>query len=80
MEKEHPDPDRWWNRKWNTVIVCTTFAILLVVIAMGFAIFGTESVADKTYRVMSFASPTFLIPLIAYFGVSEWNNQTKMKL
>jgi len=80
MEQEHSDLDRWWNRKWNTAIVCTSFAAILVAISMLFAIFGTESVADKTYRVMSFATPTFLVPLIAYFGVSEWHNQTKMKL
>lgn len=79
MEHDHPDLDRWWNRKWGIVIACTIFAKFLVIAAMLFAIFGDNDTAFNTYRVMSFASPIFLVPLLAYFGVSEWNNQTRMK-
>lgn len=77
--EEHPNPDRWWNRKWKAVVRCTMFAASLALIATGAALFGNEAMADNTYRVMTFAAPTFLIPLLAYFGISEWNNQTLMK-
>jgi len=77
--EQHPDPDRWWNRKWKAVVRCTLFAGGLVVVATITALVGNETMADNTYRVMTFAAPTFLVPLLAYFGVSEWNNQTQMK-
>lgn len=79
-ENKHPDPNRWWERKWKAVGWCTTFAAFIVVVALGSALLLNKEIADSTYRVMTFASPTFLVPLMGFFGFGEWNNQTKMKM
>lgn len=77
---KHSKPDRYWDRKWSIVRGCTIFAAIIVLAALVAAFLCSSAVAGNVYSVMSFAVPSFLVPLLAYFGVSEWNNQTVMKL
>ena len=77
-ETKHPDPDRHWNRKWKAVVNCTAFAMAVVVAALLAALFCSDAVAENVYNVMFFAVPSFLIPLLGYFGISEWYKNNKM--
>ena len=32
MHKEHPNPDRWWERKWRLAKIGAAFAVLSILI------------------------------------------------
>jgi len=62
---EHPDPDRWWRRKFYLACACTAFAGLILLI--GVCGIGEDSL------VMS-GVWAFLIPMLAYLGLAEVNS------
>ena len=62
---KHPDPDRWWNRKFYLACSCTAFAGLILVIGLVWF--------QESGLVMS-GVWAFLVPMLAYLGLAEVNN------
>jgi len=62
---EHPDPDRWWRRKFKLACICTGFAAIVLLIGLFWA--------RDSPLIMS-GVWAFLVPMLAYLGLAEVNS------
>lgn len=62
---EHPDPDRWWRKKFILACTCTTFAGIVLLIGLFYA-------KDSTLVIPGVWA--FMVPMLAFLGLAEANN------
>ena len=64
----HPDPDRWWRRKFKLACFCTGFAAIVLLIGLFWA---------KESSFVMAGVWAFLVPMLAYLGLAEVNSTVK---
>lgn len=62
---KHPDPERWWARKFILACSCLVFAGIVYL----FGLIGGYSQSFTMAGVWA-----FLVPMLAYLGLAEANN------
>lgn len=76
--QEHPDPDRWWKRKWQLASRGAVFAGVVVLIGIGTALFGSPETAVAVEPFVEIGVWGGLVPLAAYMGASTVENVAGM--
>ena len=78
MEK-HPDPDRWWNRKWKLAKVGGMCSILSILTGMGIVlVFGAEY-ADAIRPLATAGMWGGLMPTMAFAAEAAVENIANMR-
>lgn len=72
MEQEikHPDPDRWWRRKWKLAIAGAGFSFTMVALGFAAAWIGGKEISNAVHPFASTAMWGGMIPLVAYVSNS----------
>lgn len=72
--QEHPDPNRWWRRKWQLASRGAVFAGLVVLIGIGATLFGSPETAGAVEPFVKIGVWGGLVPLAAYMGAAMVKN------
>lgn len=75
----HPDPDRWWDRKWRLAKVGGACSALSVLAGMAVGVIGGPEYADLIYPFSIAGMWGGLIPLAGYISEATIENVAKIK-
>lgn len=72
---EHPNPDRWWQRKWKAACVGFGFAILVAITGLCVSIW--TDAADAAWPYAKLGVLLGFAPMGVFLGIAEINNAIK---
>lgn len=72
--EHHPDPDRWWNRKWKAACWGFGFSIAAVIAGLILSLTGA---AEPAYPYVKLGVILGFSPMGVFLGLAEINNAVR---